>query len=398
MINLTIIVRSLLRHKLNTGIIIISLAVGMACLNLIAMFIQRELNTDGFQKDANRIYAVKFDFKRGDIVFMCGAGAAEYMKNNFSQVQDFCRIRQMHPELVPKIVVNNESYFDHPIIIEASENFFIFFSYDLLTNNPKTALEAKNNIVISEELAHKYFGTTDAVGKVILLVNNTHDREPMVVSGIFRKPLDNSQINFDMIRLSPGDGSNGCYIKLKQSVDPKDLEEILKSNKNIPGILGNPGSYHLKSLHDEYFTEFKSFWQTYRISRDKSDLWIAIIIGLIIMGIAIFNYLGLLHNSLLEKNNVYAIQRVNGGSKSEFVLNFMTENIIVVGVSFLLSFFMMIWLAPFFKRVNQYKYNSRFCFSSKTSLYPLHYSCVVNYGYISVGKFKKSKQILTYRH
>lgn len=365
MINLTIIVRSLLRHKLNTGIIIISLAVGMACLNLIAMFIQRELNTDGFQKDANRIYAVKFDFKRGDIVFMCGAGAAEYMKNNFSQVQDFCRIRQMHPELVPKIVVNNESYFDHPIIIEASENFFIFFSYDLLTNNPKTALEAKNNIVISEELAHKYFGTTDAVGKVILLVNNTHDREPMVVSGIFRKPLDNSQINFDMIRLSPGDGSNGCYIKLKQSVDPKDLEEILKSNKNIPGILGNPGSYHLKSLHDEYFTEFKSFWQTYRISRDKSDLWIAIIIGLIIMGIAIFNYLGLLHNSLLEKNNVYAIQRVNGGSKSEFVLNFMTENIIVVGVSFLLSFFMMIWLAPFFNGLTNTNITPAFVFRPK---------------------------------
>ncbi len=369
MINLNIIIRSLLRQKLNTGIIITSLAIGMACVNLIAMFIQRELNTDGFQKDADRIYAVKWNKSVDDEQsFICGVGAAEYMKNNYSQVEDFCRINQMHPEFVPKIVANNDSYFDHPIIVEASENFFIFFSYDLLTKNPKIALEAKNNIVISEELAHKYFGTTDAVGKVIYLVNNTHDREPMVVSGIFRKPLDNSQIKFDIVRLLPEGGNIGCYIKLKQSADPKELEEILMSNKNIPGIFGTPGSYHLKSLHDEYFTESKSLWRTYRISRDKNDLWIAIMIGLIIMGIAVINYLGLLNNSLLEKNKAYAIQRVNGGAKSGFVFNFMTENVLVVGVSLLLSFFMMIWFAPFFNGLTNTSITPAFVFRPKQVL------------------------------
>ena len=63
-----------------------------------------------------------------------------------------------------KVIVNREAYFDRPKIIAASQNFFSFFSYELLTNNPETALEAKNNIVISEKLAKKYFGVSDPIG------------------------------------------------------------------------------------------------------------------------------------------------------------------------------------------------------------------------------------------
>jgi len=93
MINLKIIFRSLLRQKLNTGVIIASLAIGMACVNLIAMFIMRELNTDAFHKDKDRIYALTCDYKMEKVeqVFYCGKGAAEYMKTNFALVEDFCR-------------------------------------------------------------------------------------------------------------------------------------------------------------------------------------------------------------------------------------------------------------------------------------------------------------------
>ena len=154
--NLNIIFRSILRQRLNSGIIIISLGIGIACFNLIAIFISRELNTDNFHNYKDRIYALKCDdpWVPGGKMYHCRIGSAEYMKQNFAQVEDFCRIAASG---ALKIVVDNEEYFDKPQIIATSRNFFSFFSYKLLTNNQATAIESKNNLVISADLAEKYF-------------------------------------------------------------------------------------------------------------------------------------------------------------------------------------------------------------------------------------------------
>ena len=361
MARLKIIFRSLLRQKLNTVVIIVSLAIGMACVNLIAMFIQRELNTDRFHKDVERIYAVKGDFRSEKLeqAFECGSGAPEYMKSNFAQVEDFCRVYDVS---VPKVVVNNDTYFDCPKIIATSKNFFGFFTYNLLTNNPKTALEANRNLVISEDLAHKYFGSADAVGRVITLINGTNT-ESMVVTGIFRKPQENTQLNFDMVKLLPEGWNGPCYIKLKHNADPKQLERILKANEKVmPGIShGVPGLYHLKLLSDFYFDDTIS-WRMKISSRDKNDLWIALVIGLVIICIASFNYLGLINNNLLEKSKAYIVQRVNGGSKFGFVFNFMNESLIVIGISFILSLFLMLWMAPFFNGLTNTNITAGFIF------------------------------------
>jgi len=88
-------IRSLLRNPLNSTVIIISLSIGIACTNLILLFITKELNTDSFQKNRDKIYLLKCDnpFEKGSLMSNCKKGGAEYIKENFSQVEDFCRIR-----------------------------------------------------------------------------------------------------------------------------------------------------------------------------------------------------------------------------------------------------------------------------------------------------------------
>jgi len=180
MIKLNIIFRNILRQKLNSGIIVLSLAIGMACINLIAMFISLELNTDAFHTSKDRIYALKCDdpWIEGAKMYHCRYGSAEYMQANFAQVEDFCRINNAAAQ---KIIVNNESWFERTKIIAASKNFFGFFTYNLLTNNPKTALTGGNDLVVSEDLAKKYFGSVDPVGQVITLVNRDSE-EQMVIT------------------------------------------------------------------------------------------------------------------------------------------------------------------------------------------------------------------------
>jgi len=340
------IFRSLLRDRLNTLVIIISLAVGIACINLIFLFLNRELSTDGFHKYKDQIYALKCDdpWIPGKKMYHCKSGSAEYMKANIAQVEDFCRYNNSNSL---KIIVNNEEYFDHPQIIGASENFFRFFSYKLLTNNPGTALEAANSLVISADLANKYFGKEDPLGKIISLVNR-NKTDQMTVTGIFEKPAANTQINFDMVRLI-GNIDSRCYIRLVKDADPKELEKLFSEKKEtIPVInTGTSGpTYYLEPLQKAYFDPLRGL--VVDKNRDRKDLWISFIIGLMIIGISIFNYLGVLTNKFLGKVKEYYLRRINGSTIRDLIARFMIENSIIVVISFLIGLFLMLDALPFF--------------------------------------------------
>lgn len=346
--NLKLLLRSLLNDRLNTLIIIISLAVGMACFSLTIIFINRELSTDGFHKYKNTTYALKCDdpWIKGKKTYFCVIGSAEYMKNNLAGAEDFCRIRNSGSQ---KLIIGKETFFDHPLIIGVSPNFFSFFSYQLLAGNPRTVLESHNNIVISEELAKKYFGSDNAMGQVITVVNS--DRvEPMIVSGIFKKPDNNTQIAFDIVRQIGAEDSR-CYIRLSPGSSPSAMEKLFLEKKEIIPVVndGTPGSYYLEPLQKAYFDTTRG--TVIDVSRDRKDLWIALVIGLMIIGIATFNYLGILTNRYLRKIKEYYLRRINGSSQMRLIAGFMLENSVIATISFLLGLILIIQLLPFFNEL-----------------------------------------------
>ena len=340
-----IIIRSLLRQKLHSSIIIISLSIGIACFNLISLFIIRELKTDDFHNDADRIFALKCDdpWFPGDKMYHCKFGSAEYMKSNFAIVKDFCRISNSS---VQKIVVGEETYFDTPLIISASSDFFDFFSYRLLTNNPESALKAANSIVISDSLASKYFQGREAVGQIIGL-GGSGTEQRMIVSGVFETPAGNTQLKFDMVRLI-GEKDSRCYIKLADGSRREEAEQLMQVHRtSIPIVnTGIPGSYYLEPLKSAYFDTSRGL--TIEANRNKNDLLIALIVAFMILGIASFNYLGLLNNSLAEKRKDYVMRRINGASRFRLIIEYMAGNGFIIMLSFLLSIFIMLELLPFF--------------------------------------------------
>jgi len=351
--------RYLFRDRLNTSVVLISLATGMSGFIMVILFISRELGTDNFQKNGDQIFELMCDdpWFPGKNIYNSKFGSAEFMKENFPQVEDFCRIRNSGSQ---KILANNEYYSDQPPIISVSGNFFSFFSYTLLTNNPSIVLESKNNIVISEELAKKYFGNEDAVGKSIEILNS-NKTESMVVSGIFRKPVGNSQLVFDIVRLI-GESDSRCYIRLKKQTRIDEMEKLFfEKRETIPIINGGtPGSYFLQPLRKAYFDTTRS--SSVEISRDKTDLWVALVIGIMILGIATFNYLGILANKFLLRIKEFKIRRINGGSRAGLMAGFMFENSILIGFSFLVSLYLMVELIPFFNGLTGSHLTEKFIF------------------------------------
>lgn len=356
------IFRSLLTDRLNILVIIVSLAVGIASVNLVIIFLNRELGTDNFHEYKDRIYALKCDdpWIPGAKMYHCRFGSAEYMRNNFTQVEDLCRINNAGSQ---KIMADNKDYFDRPAYIAASENFFRFFSYKLLTGNPETVLETSNNLVISSSLAGKYFGKNNPLGKIITLVNGDR-REDMTVTGVFEKPSDNTQIAFEMVRLI-GEADSRCYIRLAENTELEEMEDLFSEEKeSIPVIhTGTPGLYYLEPLNKAYFDTSRG--SSVEFSRDKSDLWIAFLIGLIIIGVAVFNYLGILTNRYYGKIKEYYIRRINGGSVYNLVARFMLENSIVVVISFLIGLFLMMDALPFFNNITDSNISNQFVIQPK---------------------------------
>ncbi len=340
-----ILLRSLFRSKLNSFIIIISLAIGLACVNLISVFIIRELKTDTFHKNENHIFALQADdpFEKGEKMYFIREGAAEYMKDNFAEVEDYCRIVNASPQ---KVTINNQDYFDEKLTVAVSPNFFEFFAYELISGNPKNVLESDQNIVISKELAQKYFGNLNPLGQQIIFESRS-GREEMTVSGVFKKPTENTQVIFDMARLI-GNKDSRCYLQLAENTDVSQLEEKFAENKEAIPVVhdGTPGTHYLKSLQDAYFDTSRR--QTIEASRDKTDLKIAFVIAMMILGVAVFNYLGLVNNRLSEKTGEHSIRRINGSSKMNLVVQFLAENSVLVIFAFITSSIFLIWALPFF--------------------------------------------------
>jgi putative ABC transport system permease protein len=327
-------IRTLLRNPLNSTIVIISLAIGMACTNLIMIFVTRELNTDSFLKNSERIYLLKCDnpFEKGSQLLTCRKGAAEYIKENFSQVEDFCRIRFATSR---KVMIGNQVFTDNLSVFETSANFFKIFSFRLLTNNPDEILTTIDDIVISDELAMKYFGERLPVGRIITIINGS-TKTDFTIKGIFSKPVANSQFQFDMVRLAK-ETERFAYLLLKENTDPVILEKHFAEQKDkIPVINdGTPGKYYLQSFKKSYFDTSGYFPLGNR--RDKSEIWIAMAIGLMIICVASVNYLGLINNKLIDKTPEFYIRSINGGSRASLITDFLIENLIIIVISFIIS-------------------------------------------------------------
>ncbi|HEY5122899.1 MAG TPA: ABC transporter permease, partial [Ignavibacteria bacterium] len=344
------IFRSLFRNPLNSLIIIISLAIGMACTNLIMLFITRELNTDSFQQNRDRIYLLKCDnpYEKGSQMSNCKKGGAEYIKENFSQVEEFCRIRFTKAQ---KVMIGNQIYSDNLAVFETSATFFTVFSYKLLTNNPNSVLTTKDDIVISEDLAQKYFGESLPVSRIITIIND-NIKTDFIIKGIFRKPVENSQFNFDMVKLSENT-ERYAFLLLKNNTDPAKLEKLFAEEKDkIPVINdGTPGKYYLKSFKQTYFDT--SEYSLLGNKREKSDILIAMIIGLMIICVASVNYLGLINNKLYDKTPEFYIRRINGGSTASLIFDFIIENLIIIAIAFVISLEVISWIIPLFNDLTE---------------------------------------------
>ena len=157
--------RNLWRNKGFSVINIVGLSVGLACCMLIFLYTMDEVSFDRFNVNAQNIYHLTVDSKGpdGKVAKSSNTGdmAGPDFKRQLPEIQDFVRIQG-----VDYTVRRGTEVFDQEALL-ADSNFFSVFTFPVIAGNPQTALKDSHSVVLSEEVAEKYFGKQNPVGKTL---------------------------------------------------------------------------------------------------------------------------------------------------------------------------------------------------------------------------------------
>lgn len=367
---LKIAIRNLWKSKGFSAINIIGLAIGLATCLLILLFVLDELSYDRYNKKADRIYRVDGDIKFGGNHFVMATSTdpmGPTLKKDFPQVEEYVRFRVTGGLLIKKGNENVQE--DH--VVYADPTLFDVFTLPMLDGNPQTALQAPNSIVITETIARKYFNTTQAAGRS-LLVNN---REHYTVTGVIKDIPSQSHFNFNFfVSLSTRAESRAnnwlsnnfnTYIVLKEGADPKQLEaqfDALVEKYVGPQVMqfmsinldefkksGNYEKHYLTPLTSIHLYSDKEA----ELSANSNIQYVYIFsaIAFFILLIACVNFMNLSTARSANRAREVGVRKVLGSLKSNLVKQFLTESILISSTAMLLALVLAWTMLPYFNQL-----------------------------------------------
>ena len=193
---ITIAIRNLWKNKVFSFINIAGLMLGLACAILIILYAKDELSYDRFHVN-NELYRIVTRWYNPDGSLKSTDGNTGDLQgprfaNSIPEMKSFVRIQSESVDIRHGMEIN--SYEN----LSVDSNFFNVFSFPLRAGHAATCLQAPKSIVVSEEMAKKFFNSTDVVGKT-LEVKEDDQFVPYSISAVSRKCPQNSSIKFDFL-------------------------------------------------------------------------------------------------------------------------------------------------------------------------------------------------------
>jgi putative ABC transport system permease protein len=342
--------RNLKRNRLLSVIQIFCLTLGLATFMLIIRYVQYEQNWDKFNENFERIYRVQLSWKdnRDMAVNQTSPVTASYLQENFPEVEKAIVIREVwggylstSPE---RTFYEEEGYY-------APNELFDIFSFELLTGNPKNALELPYSIVLSETLAKKYFPGEDPMGKTIFDDRNKEYK----VTGIMKDIPENSHITPDyLFSISTrndwdftkwGNKNYRTYVLLNKNVNISDF------NSRIKLLLDE------KEESNQFFMYLKPLTELHLNPNDIKDLSVVIIfytiIGVLILLLASLNFANLTTAFSISRAKEIGVRKVNGGGTNSLRQQFLSESILLALIAMFFAILLARLSLPLFNHVVQ---------------------------------------------
>ncbi|WP_299533469.1 FtsX-like permease family protein [Ulvibacterium sp.] len=350
--------RKLWNKKGSTFTKLFSLAIGIVSLFYIAIYLYQELNYDTFHANYAKIVKINttIDSPTGNLSLgLSAVPVGPYVKAQSPTVEEFVRINKEYGSHAIKY--GNKLFSESENIYYADPSFFEVFDFDWVAGNPSAALDGPDKIILTEGTAEKYFGSVNALNKVLL-----YDDVPFTVSGVIRNLPSNSHLQFDFLI------SMATFLKNRPNVNenwewfPMNTYLLLnEGNTNLEQVLRTVPQYLEESnTNDRYTLSFEPLDGLHFSSPKlgelgpkgkRSNLYILFAIGIMILLLAVSNFINLTTAQLTVEAKDVSVKKTIGASKPDIFKQFFVESLLLTALATVLSLVLAFLTFPFFEEL-----------------------------------------------
>lgn len=342
---------------------VVGLAVAVAGCLLVSIYVYHEFSYDAFHPDAERIYRVENMQSRSPVPLV------PEIQNSVTDVESAARLI-FTTSGTRAIVQDAAGNRNEENLYFVDSTFFDVFSFGLLAGDLKTALNEPQNVVITEKTARRYFNNkTDVVGQNLQFVSNFFDDNNFKVAAVIPDTPPNSQLQFDILigfrhhgtAVNRSWDSNYVmsFVKVRPGKEAEAMDQIRKLyGTNSELTEAQLAALHLQPLTELHFSKTTSF--DFAARNKKENLWILMTIGLLIVGIALVNFINISSVKSFERVKEVVVRRTLGSSQRQLVVQFLMESVLITCVSFGLGFLLVVLALPYFTTIAAIDYSYAF--------------------------------------
>jgi putative ABC transport system permease protein len=361
---LKIAVRNLFKQKAYSAINIAGLSIGITCFMLIFLFIADEMRYDSFHSKSDRIYRLIEEIDQegqGEVSSSNPLPVAEALITDYPHfIEKTVRFFNFQaPTLTIQI---DDKKFNEKKLFFVDSTLFDVFDFKLEQGNPAAALAEPNSIILTKNLAEKYYGNESPVGKTLIFEGGIN----LKVTGVFAEQPAQSHIDFDgLISYStintfvgPGFGTNWIwnpawtYLLLNDDVKPEELEKEFPDfiQKYYPDIIKNQITHWLQPLEDIHLTSDLD----YEMKKNGSlaTIYIFGVVGILILIIACINFMNLATARSVKRAREVGMRKVLGAERSQLIYQFIGESVLLSLIAVIISIALIQLLLPLFNNLS----------------------------------------------
>ncbi|HEX4635855.1 MAG TPA: ABC transporter permease [Rhizomicrobium sp.] len=363
---LIIALRNIARHKLYSFINIAGLAVGLASLILIVLFVRDELSYDKWIPGSDKLYRVEVTYLspgRSDIITaQISMPLPVAMRDQIPEVRSATRLMRQGMTMT----AGDRQFLEKIAVVDP--NFLQVVQLPLVVGDPRTVLSQRDTIVISQRTARKYFGDADPIGKTLATGRGRCNQDPacantmvaLKVVGVMRDLPHNTQIDVDIlmpidsladrsdplqtkswfdnngyygyVTLAPGTDPAQVLAKLKLILD-RSIDPFTFSNVKVLGSkIMQP---RLVRFVDAHLTTDR--YGAMRPPGSWTTLYGMGIIGVLILLVACFNFMNLATARATMRAREISLRKCVGATRRQLITQFLGESVLIALLALLLA-------------------------------------------------------------
>ena len=337
-VTLKMILRSWWRNKVFFLVSVASLALGLACTNLLMTYFVHEHGLEGSNPDRDRIVFLRQDdpMNEGKRVAYAAADIPQRLKDSYAEVEDYLRLGKLD---MLSCKVDGQKVDGSLILLSADTTLTRFFNYRTAQGSLEQVLHRPDQVALSAACARRLFGGGEAFGRHIEVQSESRGRQTYQVAAVLEE-RGQSLLRFDMLTAQTSDYWGGpTLLKLSPGADAVRLADKINADQ-VPTLMPGQTKYHLDPLEAVCFTTPDDASQQtldYISQTPVQTLYISLLAAVLILVIACCNYTNMSLSRLLQQLRMIHVEKLMGGTLRSIRLQLFGDAFLTVVLAFILS-------------------------------------------------------------